>query len=75
MEKTLRAAFSEAVWRQPSVLLLDDLELLAGLAAGPEHERSPDAVQGQRLAHGKARLSGSVLGPPGKAALPAEHCV
>ncbi|XP_040820646.1 peroxisome biogenesis factor 1 isoform X2 [Ochotona curzoniae] len=51
VEKTLRAAFSEAVWRQPSVLLLDDLELLAGLAAGPEHERSPDAVQGQRLAH------------------------
>ncbi|XP_058534089.1 peroxisomal ATPase PEX1 isoform X1 [Ochotona princeps] len=51
VEKTLRAAFSEAAWRQPSVLLLDDLELLAGLAAGPQHEHSPDAVQGQRLAH------------------------
>nr|XP_031310746.1 peroxisome biogenesis factor 1 isoform X2 [Camelus dromedarius] len=50
-QKTLEAAFSEAVWRQPSVVLLDDLDLVAGLPGLPEHEHSPEAVQSQRLAH------------------------
>jgi peroxin-1 len=54
IQKTLESAFSEAVWRQPSVVLLDDLDLIAGLPAGPEHEHSPDALQSQRLAHGNA---------------------
>uniref|UniRef100_A0A8I3ZZR6 Peroxisomal ATPase PEX1 n=1 Tax=Callithrix jacchus TaxID=9483 RepID=A0A8I3ZZR6_CALJA len=51
IQKTLEVAFSEAMWRQPSVVLLDDLDLIAGLPAVPEHEHSPDAVQSQRLAH------------------------
>ncbi|XP_027630408.1 peroxisome biogenesis factor 1 isoform X1 [Tupaia chinensis] len=51
VQKALEAAFSEAAWRQPSVVLLDDLDLITGLPAGPEHEHSPDAVQSQRLAH------------------------
>uniref|UniRef100_A0A452QP05 Peroxisomal ATPase PEX1 n=1 Tax=Ursus americanus TaxID=9643 RepID=A0A452QP05_URSAM len=50
IQKTLELAFSEAAWRQPSVILLDDLDLVAGLPAAPEHERSPEA----RLAHGNA---------------------
>lgn len=51
VEKALWVAFSEAVWRQPSVVLLDDLDLVAGLPAAPEQEHSPEAVQSQRLAH------------------------
>ncbi|XP_008684453.1 peroxisome biogenesis factor 1 isoform X2 [Ursus maritimus] len=51
IQKTLELAFSEAAWRQPSVILLDDLDLVAGLPAAPEHERSPEAAQSQRLAH------------------------
>uniref|UniRef100_A0A2K5QVF6 Peroxisomal ATPase PEX1 n=1 Tax=Cebus imitator TaxID=2715852 RepID=A0A2K5QVF6_CEBIM len=51
IQKTLEVAFSEAVWRQPSVVLLDDLDLIVGLPAVPEHEHSPDAMQSQRLAH------------------------
>ncbi|XP_011887466.1 PREDICTED: peroxisome biogenesis factor 1 isoform X4 [Cercocebus atys] len=51
IQKTLEVAFSEAVWMQPSVVLLDDLDHIAGLPAVPEHEHSPDAVQSQRLAH------------------------
>ncbi|KAM5302449.1 peroxisomal ATPase PEX1 isoform 3-T3 [Glossophaga mutica] len=51
IQKTLEAAFSEAAWRQPAVVLLDDLDLLAGLPAPPEHEHGPEAVQSQRLAH------------------------
>ncbi|XP_060052217.1 peroxisomal ATPase PEX1 isoform X2 [Erinaceus europaeus] len=51
IQKTLEMAFSEAAWRQPSVVLLDDLDLLVDLPALPEHEHSPNAVQSQRLAH------------------------
>ncbi|XP_034375477.1 peroxisomal ATPase PEX1 isoform X2 [Arvicanthis niloticus] len=51
IQKALKVAFSEAAWRQPSVLLLDDLDLIAGLPSVPEHEHSPEAVQSQRLAH------------------------
>ncbi|XP_036921953.1 peroxisome biogenesis factor 1 isoform X2 [Sturnira hondurensis] len=51
IQRTLEAAFSEAAWRQPAVVLLDDLDLLAGLPALPEQERGPEAAQSQRLAH------------------------
>ncbi|XP_037692586.1 peroxisome biogenesis factor 1 isoform X2 [Choloepus didactylus] len=51
IQKTLEMAFTEAVWRQPSVVVLDDLDLIVGLPALPEHEHSPDAVQSLRLAH------------------------
>ncbi|XP_055974037.1 peroxisomal ATPase PEX1 [Sorex fumeus] len=51
IQKSLEAAFSEAVWRQPSVILLDDLDLLVGLPVLPEHEHGPDTMQSQRLAY------------------------
>ncbi|XP_029414212.1 peroxisome biogenesis factor 1 isoform X2 [Nannospalax galili] len=51
VQKSLEAAFAEAAWRQPSVILLDDLDLIAGLPAAPEQEHSPETVQSQRLAH------------------------
>ncbi|KAF6086547.1 peroxisomal biogenesis factor 1 [Phyllostomus discolor] len=51
IQKTLEAAFLEAAWRQPAVVLLDDLDLLAGRPAPPEQEHSPEVVQSQRLAH------------------------
>ncbi|XP_054420545.1 peroxisomal ATPase PEX1 isoform X1 [Pteronotus mesoamericanus] len=51
IQKTLEVAFAEAAWRQPAVVLLDDLDLLVGLPAPPEHEHGPEAVQSQRLAH------------------------
>ncbi|XP_076980043.1 peroxisomal ATPase PEX1 isoform X2 [Tamandua tetradactyla] len=51
IQKTVEMAFTEAVWRQPSVVLLDDLDLIVGLPTLPEHEHSPDAVQSLRLAH------------------------
>uniref|UniRef100_A0A8C5LEW0 Peroxisomal ATPase PEX1 n=1 Tax=Jaculus jaculus TaxID=51337 RepID=A0A8C5LEW0_JACJA len=51
IQKTLEAAFMEAAWRQPSVVLLDDLDLIVGVTTVPEHEHSPDTMQSQRLAH------------------------
>lgn len=58
IQKALEVAFSEAAWRQPSVVLLDDLDLIAGLPTVPEQEHSPEAVQNQQLAHGNASLTG-----------------
>ncbi|XP_028926421.1 peroxisome biogenesis factor 1 [Ornithorhynchus anatinus] len=51
VQKYLEAAFAEAVWKQPAVVLLDDLDHLVGAPASPEHEHGPDALQSQRLAH------------------------
>ncbi|XP_051033153.1 peroxisomal ATPase PEX1 isoform X2 [Phodopus roborovskii] len=51
IQKALEVAFSEAAWRQPAVILLDDLDLVAGVSTVPEQEHSPEAVQNQRLAH------------------------
>ncbi|XP_015213585.2 peroxisomal ATPase PEX1 [Lepisosteus oculatus] len=50
VRKKLEEAFEEAAWRQPSVVLLDDLEQLAGAAAGPEQEHGPEALRSQQLA-------------------------
>uniref|UniRef100_A0A7N4P3Y6 Peroxisomal ATPase PEX1 n=1 Tax=Sarcophilus harrisii TaxID=9305 RepID=A0A7N4P3Y6_SARHA len=51
VQKALESAFSEAIWRQPSVVLLDDLDHIVGVSAMPEQEHGPNAVQSQRLAY------------------------
>ncbi|KAE8596205.1 hypothetical protein XENTR_v10016010 [Xenopus tropicalis] len=49
--QTLEEAFEEAAWRQPSVILLDDLDQIAGVASSPELEQSPEATQSKQLAY------------------------
>ncbi|XP_058039368.1 peroxisomal ATPase PEX1 isoform X2 [Ahaetulla prasina] len=51
VQKKLEEAFLEAAWRQPSVILLDDLDHIMGVPLAPEHENSPKAVQSTCLAH------------------------
>ncbi|XP_075443466.1 peroxisomal ATPase PEX1 isoform X2 [Ascaphus truei] len=51
MRQTLEEAFAEAAWRQPSVLLLDDLDYIVGVPSTPELEQSPEAAQSKHLAH------------------------
>ncbi|NXP09531.1 PEX1 factor, partial [Thinocorus orbignyianus] len=51
IRKTVEEAFLEAVWRQPSVLLLDDLDQVVGVPSTPEHENSPESIQSSRLAY------------------------
>lgn len=45
------------------MVLLDDLDLIVGLPALPEHEHSPEAAQSQRLAHGNGNASTRGHGP------------
>ncbi|XP_071949385.1 peroxisomal ATPase PEX1-like [Antedon mediterranea] len=50
VRRRLEEAFNEAAWRQPSLILLDDLDQLTGSPLGPEQEISPDALYSMRIA-------------------------
>ncbi|XP_066531663.1 peroxisome biogenesis factor 1 isoform X2 [Hoplias malabaricus] len=39
VRQRLEEVFEQAVWRQPSVVLLDDLDHMTGAATSPEHEQ------------------------------------
>ncbi|KAM9231893.1 peroxisomal ATPase PEX1 isoform 3-T3 [Leptosomus discolor] len=51
IRKNVEEAFLEAAWRQPSILLMDDLDHIVGVPPTPEHENSPETVQSNRLAY------------------------
>ncbi|XP_068790928.1 peroxisomal ATPase PEX1 isoform X5 [Struthio camelus] len=51
IRKNVEEAFLEAAWRQPSILLMDDLDHIVGIPSTPEHENSPETVQSNRLAY------------------------
>uniref|UniRef100_A0A8C2TDE2 Peroxisomal biosis factor 1 n=1 Tax=Coturnix japonica TaxID=93934 RepID=A0A8C2TDE2_COTJA len=51
IRKNVEEAFLEASWRQPSIILMDDLDHIVGVPPTPEHENSPEAVQSTRLAY------------------------
>ncbi|NXW74379.1 PEX1 factor, partial [Hirundo rustica] len=51
VRKHVEEAFLEAAWRQPSILLMDDLDHIVGVPSTPEHENSPETVQSNRLAY------------------------
>lgn len=50
----LEEVFEQAIWRQPSVVLLDDLDHVTGAATSPEHEHGPEAVLRQHIAQSKS---------------------
>ncbi|NWH91629.1 PEX1 factor, partial [Aegithalos caudatus] len=51
IRKHVEEAFLEAAWRQPSIVLMDDLDHIVGVPSTPEHESSPETVQSNRLAY------------------------
>ncbi|NWY72453.1 PEX1 factor, partial [Erithacus rubecula] len=51
IRKHVEEAFLEAAWRQPSILLMDDLDHIVGVPSTPEHENSPETVQSNRLSY------------------------
>ena len=53
IKKILDKCFSDAAWRQPSVIVLDDLDLICGAPAGPEQEMTGDAIYFTRVAQGE----------------------
>ncbi|XP_051872011.1 peroxisome biogenesis factor 1 isoform X2 [Pristis pectinata] len=49
IRKKWEEAFMEAAWRQPSVVLLDDLDHIAGCVSASEHEHSAEAILSRQL--------------------------
>jgi len=52
IQKRLELLFDEAVWHQPSIIVLDDLDHIAAAPAGPEFEMTGDAMYAARIAEG-----------------------
>ncbi|XP_077987933.1 peroxisomal ATPase PEX1-like [Glandiceps talaboti] len=50
IRKVWEEAFQEAFWRQPSVIILDDLDHVTSAPLGPEQEVGPEAVYNTRVA-------------------------
>ncbi|XP_077599080.1 peroxisomal ATPase PEX1 [Stigmatopora nigra] len=50
IRRTLRDIFNEAEWRQPSVVLLDDLDHVARAPTSPENEEGPEELLHQHVA-------------------------
>ncbi|XP_056153950.1 peroxisome biogenesis factor 1 [Lampris incognitus] len=50
VRQMLEEIFEQAVWRQPSVVLLDDLDHVTGAPTSPEHEHGPEALLRQHIA-------------------------
>ncbi|XP_034560407.1 peroxisome biogenesis factor 1 [Notolabrus celidotus] len=44
VRQMLQDVFEQAEWRQPAVVLLDDLDHMTGAPTSPEHEHGPEAV-------------------------------
>ncbi|XP_018413103.1 PREDICTED: peroxisome biogenesis factor 1 isoform X2 [Nanorana parkeri] len=49
--QTVEEAFAEAAWRQPAVVILDDLDQIAGVPATPELEHSPESAQSKQFSY------------------------
>ncbi|XP_035537876.1 peroxisome biogenesis factor 1 [Morone saxatilis] len=50
VRQMLHDIFEQAEWRQPSVVLLDDLDYMTGAPTSPEHEHGPEALLQQHIA-------------------------
>lgn len=50
--RTLHYKLKDAEWRSPSLVILDDLDLIAKAATSPEQEASGDSAYYARVAEG-----------------------
>ncbi|XP_029444729.1 peroxisome biogenesis factor 1 [Rhinatrema bivittatum] len=50
IRQKIEEAIAEAAWRQPSVILLDDLDHIVGVPSSPEQEQTPEMLQSRHLA-------------------------
>ncbi|KAL7830386.1 hypothetical protein SRHO_G00315130 [Serrasalmus rhombeus] len=61
VRQRLEEVFEQAVWRQPSVVLLDDLDHVVGAATSPEQEQGTEAVLRQHIAQSLMDLVDEVV--------------
>ncbi|TDH04227.1 hypothetical protein EPR50_G00149680 [Perca flavescens] len=61
VRQMLQDIFEQAEWRQPSVVLLDDLDHITGAPSSPEHEHGPEALLQQHIAQSLKDVVDEVL--------------
>ncbi|XP_069371970.1 peroxisomal ATPase PEX1 isoform X1 [Paralichthys olivaceus] len=61
VRQMLKDIFEQAEWRQPSVVLLDDLDQVTGAPTSPEHEQGPEALMQQHIAQSLKDVVDEVL--------------
>ncbi|MCI4391985.1 hypothetical protein PGIGA_G00140800 [Pangasianodon gigas] len=61
VRQRLDEVFEQAVWRQPSVVLLDDLDHMTGAATTPEQEQGAEAVLHHHIAQSLKDLVDEVV--------------
>ncbi|KAJ4928357.1 hypothetical protein JOQ06_016149 [Pogonophryne albipinna] len=61
VRQMLQDIFEQAEWRQPSVVLLDDLDHVTGALTSPEHEHGPEALLQQHIAQSLQDVVDEVL--------------
>ncbi|XP_032391316.1 peroxisomal ATPase PEX1 [Etheostoma spectabile] len=61
VRQMLKDIFEQAEWRQPSVVLLDDLDHITGTPTSPEHEHGPEVLLQQHIAQSLKDVVDEVL--------------
>lgn len=61
VRQILQDVLEQAEWKQPAVVLLDDLDHVTGAAASPEHEHGPEAALQQHIAQSKTHSTCSLV--------------
>uniref|UniRef100_A0A1A7WCV0 Peroxisomal ATPase PEX1 n=1 Tax=Iconisemion striatum TaxID=60296 RepID=A0A1A7WCV0_9TELE len=61
VRQILQDIFDQAEWKQPSVVLLDDLDHLTRAPTSPEHEHGPEALLQQHIAQSLKDLVDEVV--------------
>lgn len=61
VRQMLQDVFEQAEWRQPSVVLLDDLDQITGAPSTAEHEHGPEALLQQHIAQSLKDVVDDVL--------------
>ncbi|XP_068432506.1 peroxisomal ATPase PEX1 isoform X2 [Clinocottus analis] len=61
VRQMLQDIFEQAEWRQPSVVLLDDLDHVTGAPTSPEHEHGAEALLHQHIAQSLKDVVDEVL--------------
>lgn len=56
MKRLFDSAIAECIWRQPSILLIEDLETLCKAPTGPEEEASPEIIYSSKISEGQYNI-------------------
>ena len=57
IQKAMEAVFDEAAWREPSVIVFDDLDTIAPAPSGPETEINGETLYSAKNSQGERNFT------------------